>query len=180
MPELGDRGIHSSVEPLADHTQFSNVTFSKHVLIDAANVLHAWPNTRALFKRDRETARAQLIQRLIALHDAESTRVTVVIDGRGPNLLLDHPSQQSTFTVIYTPRALTADDVIEQMVGRSAVPSSCEVATDDQAQRTTIEASGAIWLPTSDLLARVERAEKRLITQVTGINRTTAREWGRR
>ena len=156
------------------------MAFSKHVLIDASNVLHTWPETRALFKRDRETARTQLIQRLIALHDAESVRVTVVIDGRGPDLVLDHPSQQTTFTVIFTPRSLTADDVIEQMVGRSAVPSACEVATGDQAQRTTIEASGAIWLPTSDLLARVERAEKRLITQVKGINRTTAREWGRR
>jgi predicted RNA-binding protein with PIN domain len=121
-----------------------------------------------------------LIQRLVALHDAESVRVTVVIDGRGPDLVLEHPSHQPTFAVIYTPRALTADDVIEQMVGRSAVPSACEVATGDQAQRNTIEATGAIWLPTADLLARVERAERRLLTQVAGINRTTAREWGRR
>ncbi len=153
---------------------------SQHLLVDAANVLHAWPETRALLKRDRASARALLIQRLLALHDAESVRVTVVIDGRGPDLVVEHPSQQATFAVIHTPRSLSADDVIEQMVGRSAVPSACEVATGDQAQRNTIEATGAVWLPTADLLARVERAERRVQTQVSGINRTTAREWGRR
>jgi predicted RNA-binding protein with PIN domain len=107
-------------------------------------------------------------------------RVTVVIDGRGPQLVVEHPSKQSTFTVIYTPRSLTADDVIEQMVGRSATASACEVATGDQAQRNTIEATGAVWLPTADLLARVDRAERRLRTQVNGINSTTARDWCRR
>lgn len=152
----------------------------QHLLVDAANVLHAWPETRALLKRDRASARALLIQRLLSLHDAESVRVTVVIDGRGPDLVVEHPSQQATFAVIHTPRSLSADDVIEQMVGRSAVPSACEVATGDQAQRNTIEATGAVWLPTADLLARVERAERRVQTQVSGINRTTAREWGRR
>ena len=143
-------------------------------------MLHAWPETRSLLKRDREAARAHLIQRLGVLHDAESVRVTVVIDGRGPELVLTHPSRQATFTVIHTPRSLTADDVIEQMVGRSADPATCRVATDDQALRTTIEATGAVWLPTAELLARIERAEQRIQSQVTGINRTTAREWGRR
>jgi predicted RNA-binding protein with PIN domain len=156
------------------------VAFTQHLLVDAANVLHAWPETRTLLKRDREAARALLIQRMGALHDAESVRVTVVIDGRGPQLVLEHPSQQSTFAVIYTPRSLTADDVIEQMVGRSAQPAACEVATGDQAHRNTIEATGAVWLPTADLLARVERAERRLQSQVAGINRTNAHQWGRR
>lgn len=156
------------------------MAFPKHLLVDAANVLHAWPETRGLFKRDRDAARALLIQRLAALHDAESIRVTLVVDGRGTEITLEHPSNQSTFTVIYTPRSLTADDVIEQMVGRSAISATCEVATDDQAQRSTIEALGAIWLPTADLLARVTRAEQRLQSQVRGINRTTAQEWGRR
>ena len=153
---------------------------AQHLLVDAANVLHAWPETRPLLLKDREAARALLIQRLGALHDAESIRVTLVIDGRGPELVLTHPSRQTTFAVIHTPRSLTADDVIEQMIGRSADPSTCRVATGDQALRTTIEATGAVWLPTAELLARIERAELRLQSQVRGINRTNAREWGRR
>jgi predicted RNA-binding protein with PIN domain len=156
------------------------VAFEKHLLVDAANVLHAWPELRVLLKRDRDAARSQLIHRLGVLHDAESLRVTVVIDGRGREIVIEHPSGQATLTVVYTPSSLTADDVIEQMVGRSADPTSCEVATGDQAERNTIEATGAVWVPTADLLARVERAEQRLSSKVAGLNRANAQDWRRR
>jgi predicted RNA-binding protein with PIN domain len=156
------------------------VAFEKHLLVDAANVLHAWPDLRVLLKRDRDAARSRLVQRLGAIHDAESVRLTVVIDGRGREIVIEHPSQQATLTVVYTPSSLTADDVIEQMVGRSADPSLCEVATGDQAERSTIEATGAVWVPTGDLLARVERAEQRLSSKVAGLNRANAQDWRRR
>jgi predicted RNA-binding protein with PIN domain len=156
------------------------VAFEKHLLIDAANVIHAWPELRALLKRDRDAARSQLIQYAGAVHDAESVRVTVVVDGRGPEIVIEHPSRQATLTVIYTPSSMTADDVIEQMVGRSADASLCEVATGDQAERNTIEATGAGWVPPADLLARMERAERRLGTKVADINRANAQDWNRR
>jgi len=156
------------------------VAFEKHLLVDAANVIHAWPELRALLKRDRHAARSQLIQRVGAVHDAESVRVTVVIDGRGPEIVVEHPAGPATLTVIYTPSSLTADDVIEQMVGRSADASLCEVATGDQAERRTIEATGAIWVPPADLFARIERAERRLGSKVAELNRANAQDWGRR
>ncbi|HEY9248806.1 MAG TPA: NYN domain-containing protein [Rariglobus sp.] len=156
------------------------MAFEKHLLVDAANILHARPDLRALLKRDRNAARSQLIQRLGAVHDAESVRLTVVVDGRGPEIVIEHPSRQDTLTVIYTPSSLTADDVIEQMVGRSADPSLCEVATGDQAERATIEATGAVWVPPADLLMRIERAEHRLSAKVAGLNRANAQDWRRR
>ncbi len=160
--------------------QGDEVAFDKHVLVDGANVLHAWPESRALLKRDRNAARSQLVQRLSALHDSESVRVTVVIDGRGPEIVIEHPTQQSTFAVVYTPSSRTADDVIEHMVGRSADPTLCEVATGDQAERNTIEATGAAWLPPADLLARVERAERRVSSKIAGLNRANTQDWRRR
>ena len=156
------------------------MAFEKHLLVDAANVIHAWPDLRALLKRDRDAARSQLIQRVSAVHDAESLRVTVVIDGRGQDIVVEHPSRQATLTVVYTPSSMTADDVIEQMVGRSADPSQCEVATGDQAERSTIEATGAVWVPPPDLLARIERAERRLGSKVAEVNRASTQEWRRR
>jgi predicted RNA-binding protein with PIN domain len=70
--------------------------------------------------------------------------------------------------------------VIEQMVGRSADASLCEVATGDQAERNTIEATGAVWVPPADLLTRMERAERRLGAKVADINRANAQDWNRR
>ncbi len=156
------------------------MAFEKHLLVDVANVAHAWPELRTLLKRDRDAARSQLVTRLGSIHDVEFVRVTAVIDGRGREIVVEHPSGQATLTVIYTPSSLTADDVIEQMVGRSADPSLCEVATDDQAERATIEATGAVWVPTAELWARVERAEQRLASKVSGLNRINAQEWRRR
>jgi uncharacterized protein len=170
----------SCIDTRPQTRRFNRVAFEKHLLIDAANVIHAWPELHALMKRDRDAARSQLIQRAGAVHDAESVRVTVVIDGRGPEIVVEHPSQLATLTVIYTPSSMTADDVIEKMVGRSTDASLCEVATGDQAERSTIEAMGAVWLPPADLLARVERAERRVGSKVAELNRTNAKDWLRR
>lgn len=170
----------SGVEPDEVAGNFRSVAFEKHLLVDAANVIHAWPELRAMMRRDRDAARSQLVGRLGAIHDAESMRVTVVIDGRGDAVVVEHPSDQATLSVVYTPSSRTADDIIEQMVGRSPDPSACEVATGDQAERSTIEATGAVWVPPQDLLARVERAERRLGAKVAGLNRANAQEWRRR
>lgn len=156
------------------------MAFDKHLLVDAANLLNARPDLRAWLKRDRDAARARLFQQLATIHDVEALRVTAVVDGRGREIVVEHPSGQDTFTIVYTPSSLTADDVIEQMVGRSPVPSACEVATGDQGERSTIEATGAIWVPPADLWARIERAEQRLAAKVTGLNRVNAQNWRRR
>ncbi len=153
------------------------MAFEKHLLVDGANLLHAWPELRALMKRDRSAARSQLTQRLSAIHDTEQTRVTLVFDGRGDELVVERPSGHVTFSVLYTPSSLTADDVIEQLVGRAADAALCHVATGDQAERQTIEAAGAVWVPPVDLVAWVGRAEMRLASGVKDLNRSNARKW---
>ncbi|MFA6286294.1 MAG: NYN domain-containing protein [Opitutaceae bacterium] len=153
------------------------MAFEKHLLVDGANLLHAWPELRALMKRDRGAARSQLVQQLSSVHDAEQTRVTLVFDGRGDELVVERPSGHVTFSVLHTPSSLTADDVIEQLVGRAADASLCHVATGDQAERQTIEATGAVWVSPADLAAWVVRAESRLASDVKGINRTNDKKW---
>jgi len=43
------------------------VAFEKHLLVDGANILHAWPDLQALGARDKDAARAQLSQTLRAI-----------------------------------------------------------------------------------------------------------------
>jgi uncharacterized protein len=155
------------------------VAFTKHLLIDGANILHAWPDLRALLKRDRDAARAGLSRRVSVLHDLEQMRVTIVFDGRGDDLVIERPSNQPTFTHLYTPTGTTADDVIEQLVGKAADAATCMIATDDHAERQTIEALGAAGLSSADLAAWVNRAEERQRAQVSGLCRENEREWRR-
>ncbi len=93
-----------------------NEAFSKHLLVDGSNIMHAWPELRALLPRNREAARSRLSQAVAALHDGEQMRVTIVFDGRGAELTFDQPSDQATFAHVHTPTGTTADEVIIQLV----------------------------------------------------------------
>ncbi|MFH1497976.1 MAG: NYN domain-containing protein [Verrucomicrobiota bacterium] len=151
-----------------------------HILVDGSNLIHAWPSLGGAVKRDKALARERLISRLLVLLPAACERLTVVFDGRGPELVIEHPHGAESVAVIYTPSGVTADDIIEQLVGRSADPAGCLVATGDQAERSTIEASGAAWCSPDELAARVERAGERQSTRVAEISRENRRKWNRR
>lgn len=152
---------------------------SKHLLVDGPNILHAWPELRALLRRDRAAARSQLTGRLTAIHDAEAIRLTLVFDGRGPELIFERQAQQETFTVLYTPSKFTADDIIERLVAGASAPGDCHVATADQAERRIIEGLGAQWVSPEDLAAWCARAEGRTAAQAAGLRRRNAQEWQR-
>jgi predicted RNA-binding protein with PIN domain len=150
---------------------------AKHLLVDGSNILHAWPELAALLRRDRDAARSRLAHSLASIHDSEEVRVSLVFDGRGGELVLERPAGLSTFTIAFTPTGMTADDLIEQWVGKSRVPSDCLVATDDRAERQTIEALGASGMSAADLASWVARAEQRMGARLGQARRATDRDW---
>jgi len=154
-----------------------DVSFIQHLLIDGANVLHAWPDLRAILKRDRAAARAKLVQRAAMIHDGEEVRVTVVFDGRGKELVIERPSAQPTLSVLYTPAAQTADDVIEQLVAQASDPATCLVATADRAERQTAEASGARVISPEELAAWIRRVEARQGARMIRLRRANDQQW---
>jgi predicted RNA-binding protein with PIN domain len=156
------------------------VAFEKHLLVDGANILHAWPDLRALAARDKDAARAQLSQTLRALHDTEGWRVTIVFDGRGAELVVEQPGAHATFAHVFTPGAVTADSVIEQLVGSAADPATCTVATADRAEQQTVSALGAAWCSTDDLRAWCDRAAGRQAGQAAEMRRVNDRAWRRK
>lgn len=139
--------------------------------------MHAWPELRLLLAHDRDAARARLTQAVSAIHDAEAVRVTLVFDGRGDTLVLERPSGQVTFSQLYTPAGVTADDVIERLVGQASDPRSCFVATNDRAEQQTVAALGAAALSADDLAAWVERAARRQSSRVGDLRRANERAW---
>ena len=151
----------------------------KHLLVDGSNIMHAWPELRSALKRDRGAARSRLSQALGVLHDAEHIRVSLVFDGRGPDLVTEQPSNLATFVHFYTPSGMTADDVIEQLVGRARDPAGCIVATDDRAERQTIEALGAAGMSAADLLSWIDRAGRRQQTRLADRRKANEKEWRR-
>jgi uncharacterized protein len=155
------------------------VSFSRHLLVDGANILHAWAPGRAIARRDLEAARSQLVQRLAAIHDEERVRVTVVFDGRGPELTIERPSDEVTFSVVRTPAGTTADDVIERLAAQAAEPAACVVATEDRGERETVTAAGAAVIRAADLETWIRRAEAGRARRLGAWQRAGDRAWRR-
>jgi len=156
---------------------FALVGFEKQLLVDGSNILHAWPELKTIAKRDRDAARMRLSQALSVIHDEEQIRLTLVFDGRGETLTVEYPGTLKTFVHLFTPSGTTADDVIEQLVGRASDPGTCYVATDDRAERQTVEATGAVGLSAEDLAAWVERASQRQRIRLAGLKRDNEGAW---
>ncbi len=157
--------------------QTRGVSFTRHLLIDGANVVHGWPELRGMMQRERDEARALLVRRVTVLHDEEQIRVTVVFDGRGAELTMERPSGHATLSVLHTASGVTADHVIEQLVAASATPESCVVVTADRAERETVAAAGAHVLSPDDLARWVAQVEERQRARLAGLRANNETRW---
>ena len=150
----------------------------RHLVIDGPNVIQAWPELRALARRDREAARARLVKVGLKLHDDEGGRVTLVFDGRGAEVQLEYPARVETFLVIRTPDGRTGDDVIERLVARGPVAAeACRAVSADRALRSTVEAAGGETISPEELAAWVERLAERAGRRLTRHQRETEATW---
>ncbi len=151
--------------------------FARHLLIDAYNVIHQWPETKRALVPDRAIARELLGAAVRILHDRERVRVTLVFDGRGPEITVERPGESLTFSYLYSPSSMSADDVIEQIVGASAEPGTYIVVTRDLPERRTIEALGGTVMTPEDLHAWIARCREALSRDLAERWKTVESRW---
>jgi len=63
------------------------------------------------------------------------------------------------------------------LVAKSRQPGDCLVATDDRAERQTIESLGALGLSSADLAAWVRQSSSRMGMRLQDRNRANDRDW---
>ena len=134
----------------------------RHLLVDGNNVGRAWGHTGKLWRKDPNAARAQVVEMVRVWHDVMEWRVSVIFDGRGETVSLEHPTDEKTFSVAYSPSGMTADSLIEQWVAGSRDAGDCVVATADRALKETLHAMGAATIGSRELRAWLDRAEVRV------------------
>ncbi len=113
---------------------------------------------RGNHQRNTRLARNELAGLLTRYQDASGERVVLVFDGRGETV--EEPRAPGGIQVFYAGSGETADDVIERLVAQHAERHRITVATDDIAERTTVEAFGAQWIGSRGFLDRIARAER--------------------
>ncbi len=110
------------------------------IIIDGNNLLHT-AGERLCGKASFEHRRWMLARRLTELDPLPAARVTLVYDGSvgGRDEAFNGPPVE----VVYTPKASTADALIERMVCEK--PKGCRtlVVTSDLMERHTVESAGA-------------------------------------
>ncbi len=164
----------------------------RHLLVDAFNVIHAWPNLRAvLVTHGPDAARTQLADTLRPIHDAEGWRVTLVFDGSGDEIRVERPGQETTFSYIFGPKGLSADAVIEQLVVNATLPAAEDrrprkkkgpaqeivVATRDNLLSAAASAAGARLMTPEFLRDWADNAAARQTRDVVMRQRKAAGQW---
>lgn len=151
--------------------------FARHLIIDGYNVIHQWPETKRELRRGSAFAREMLATAVRILHDRERVRVTLVFDGQGREVTVERPGAHLTFSYLYSPSSMSADDVIEQLVGAAPEPVNFIVVTQDLAERQTIQALGGTVMSPQDLHAWIERAQRAARKDLDAHRKMVEGEW---
>jgi predicted RNA-binding protein with PIN domain len=125
-----------------------------------------------------ESAQAHIVSAGLVVHDTEHIRVTVVFDGKGDRITSEPASKDSDCLIVFAPAAMTADDLIEQLVGASEKPVGIVVATGDRLERETVTSLGAEVISPANFEAWVERCRSVQSRRVRA--RSSRDEWNNR
>lgn len=153
---------------------------AQHLIVDGHNVIHAWADLRQFLGKHMDVAVARLTDAVRCIHDADGLQVTLVLDGKGTRLSLEHPDKRESFTVVYAPAGVTADTVIEQMLRRAGEATGFVVATRDNALGLSARVGGARCITPDELERWVTDAGRRMSSRVASIRNENARRWSRR
>lgn len=153
---------------------------TKTIILDACNLLHAWPDYREMMDRHFESALQKLTHEARVFHDLDGTPVSLVVDGKGETLEWQHPTSEPSLTWAYAPKGVSADTIIERWVARWPDASELTVVTGDRALAQTVESHGAsTWSPGS-FLDEVNAARRRLdrkTEEIGKIQHSTEADW---
>jgi len=133
------------------------------VIVDGYSLLHRCDSFSKALHAGLDVARRKVVRRIEEVSDAFADRVSVVFDGRGGN---DDAALDSTMLeIVFSPRHLTADSVIERMVHESRDPDRILVVTSDRAERETVSATGAHTMSCGEFLEQCDRMRGRIVSR---------------
>jgi predicted RNA-binding protein with PIN domain len=131
------------------------------LIVDGYNVIHAWPELRAVLQTETlERARDQLLRHMAEYAAQTGVAVTVVFDANVRRT--GEPSQEviDGVTVLFATRTASADHVIERLAQRSARRGAADevtVATNDRLQRAMVGSMGVATISAVGLHEEVQR-----------------------
>ncbi len=150
----------------------------RHILVDGWNVIHSHPKlARALAEDKAEVAQSELSKMLEPIHDYDGARVSIVYDGKGAEISIVRRNDILTFSEVYTPSVMTADELIEQLCATSKRPQDLLVITRDNLLRLTASSFGALSISPEKFFEWGNESKKAITKTAESNNAKGAREW---
>jgi hypothetical protein len=136
---------------------------SERVVVDGYNVVHAWPELKALMRHSLEDARDRLIDRMAVYAQVTGADVTIVFDAHRTKAMTSAEEWRNGVHVVFTRKGLSADHAIERMAYSVAGDGEpLTVATSDRFQRDLVRGMGGAVISSPELERRVLEAEQQL------------------
>lgn len=148
-----------------------------HLLIDGYNIIHAWDSFSSIRRNDMPSAVSMLAEKVRVIHDLEGIRTTLVFDGNGSEISIERPSNELTFSLVFTPKGMTADDFIEQLVHNAKDPSVITAVTQDTLLRTTVESAGGFVYSAESFFDWVDHCYKQQRQKAKDQTIKTNKQW---
>lgn len=148
-----------------------------HLLIDGYNVIHSCEPFQSVLKKNIDAACKLLIEHIIALHSNEKLRTTIVFDGKGTDIQIEHPTNDPSFSVLFTPSGTSADAIIEQLVFNFRHKNPFIVVSADNSLTQLVSSMGAHILTPFDFKDWLERSNKAQSSTILDHQKKSALAW---
>jgi len=135
--------------------------------VDGYNIIHAWPELKALMKLSLEDSRDRLADRLAVYSQVTGAHVTVVFDAHKTAAMASAEETRNGVHIMFTRKGMSADHAIERLSYQIAgTGAPLVVATNDRFQRDLVAGMGGGVISAEELQRRVVEAEKQLSRSV--------------
>ena len=131
-----------------------------YLIIDGHSIIFAWEELRVLHERSQLAARDELIRRMTCYQDCTGERTIIVFDGKGTETISQH--EEAGIQVFFSKKGVTADQIIERLVGKYGRKKKITIASRDKAVLDTCSSFGALAISPNSLREYLKSAEDKL------------------
>jgi len=131
-----------------------------YLIIDGHSIIFTWKDLRILHDHSQLAAREKLIHRMTGYQDCTGERVIIVFDGKGTKT--ESHCEQNGIQVFFSKKGVSADQIIERLVGKYGRKKKITIASRDKAVLDTCSSFGALAISPNSLREFLETAEEKL------------------
>ncbi|MEA4900284.1 translation factor GTPase family protein [Desulfitobacterium sp.] len=143
----------------------------EYLLVDGYNIIHAWPELKALTADNMDGARMKLLDSLSNYQGIRKCRIIVVFDAYRVQRNFAEVTDYHNIHVVFTREAQTADQYIERFAHDNQKNYNITVATSDGLEQLIIRGAGCSLLSARELKIMIDGANERIKQEIQGKDR---------